>query len=244
RFEVKREHERDFKIVMRPDMGGLNLTMLGEPNDLYLNDSGRFSRVPLTASRFRNATGKPISQEFRSFSLTARFADLDGDGAPDLYVANDFEDTDQLWWNDGHGGFRLADWTAQRQLSHSAMGLDVADVNGDGLPDLFVVDMLSNDTRRLRTQLPAHAPQAKRVGDLETQLQQQRNTLYINRGDRTFEEVGLLAGVAASGWSWSTMFLDVDLDGREDLLVANGHLWDLMDGDTQERIQNELADRE
>lgn len=242
RYEVVPEHQRDFKLVMRPDMGGLNVTMRGEPDDFYVNEGGRFTRVPLTSAQFRDADGGPVTEEAESFTLAARFADLDLDGAPDLYVANDFEDPDQLWFNDGRGGFRRAPWTAQRQISNSSMGVDVADVNGDALPDLFLVDMLSNDSRRLKTQMPTHTPLPKRPGDLQTQLQQQRNTLFINRGDATFSEASLLAGVEASGWSWSTMFLDVDLDGWQDILVATGHLWDVMDSDTQERLQNRLTD--
>src|SRR5690349_24185774 len=73
---------------------------------------------------------------------------------------------------------------------------------------------------------------------METQLQQHRNALFVNRGDGTFPEASYLAGVQASGWSWSTMFLDVDLHGWQDILVANGHLWDIMDADVQERLQN------
>ncbi|MGE5100553.1 MAG: FG-GAP-like repeat-containing protein, partial [Deltaproteobacteria bacterium] len=75
----------------------------------------------------------------------------------------------------------------------------------------------------------------------ETELQQQRNTLFINRGDGTFAEVGMFAGVQASGWSWGTMFMDVDLDGRQDILIANGHLWDIMDADVQEGLENRLT---
>ncbi|MBV9879011.1 MAG: CRTAC1 family protein [Gemmatirosa sp.] len=239
-YEVVPEHARDFKLVMRPDMGGLNLTMRGEPDDFYRNVGGRFTREPLTSARFTDAQGHPLAAEPESFTLGARFADLNGDGAPDLYVANDFEDTDQLWYNDGHGGFHLAPWTAQRQTSNSSMGLDVADVNGDGRPDLFEVDMLSNDSRRLKTQMPTHSALPKKPGDAETQLQQQRNTLFLNRGDGTFAEAAMYAGVSATGWSWSAMFLDVDLDGWQDILVANGHLWDIMDADVQERLQNRL----
>jgi enediyne biosynthesis protein E4 len=241
-YEVVPERQRDYKLVNRPDMGGLNLTMRGEPDDFYLNDGqGHFQRAAFTSDRFRDANGQPLAAEPESFALGAKFADLNGDGAPDLYVCNDFEDPDQLWINDGHGHFQLANWTAQRQTSNSSMGMDVADVNGDGLPDFFVVDMLANDSHRLKTQIPTHSPQPKKPGDIETQLQQQRNTLFINRGDGTFAEVSSYAGVQASGWSWATMFLDVDLDGRPDILIANGHLWDVMDADTQERLQNSLS---
>src|SRR4029079_10795533 len=150
------------------------------------------------------------------------------------------EDLDQLWFNDGKGHLHLAGWPVQRQTSHSAMSLGVGDISGDGIPDLFEVDMLANDTKRLKTEIPTHTALPKIPGDLESVLQQQRNTLFLNRGDGTFAEIGMLAGVGASGWSWGTMFMDVDLDGRPDILIANGHLWDIMDGDVQEGLQNRL----
>ena len=248
RYEVVPEFRRDYKLVVRPDMGGMRITTRAEPDELYRNVGGRFERIPFSAGRFRDAQGKPETDEPESYGLMARFADLNGDGAPDLYVGNDFEDADELWLNEGPGAaaagipaFRRAPWTAQRQISNSTMGVDVGDVTGDGLPDLFAVDMLSRDSRRLKTQIPTHTPLPKRPGDLKTQLQQQRNTLFANRGDGTFAEVGLLAGVQASGWSWSTMLLDADLDGWQDILIATGHLWDIMDADTQERLQNRLT---
>ena len=236
RYEVKPEHRKDYRLVNRPDMGGLSLTVRAEPDDFYRNEGGRFVREPWNAGRFRDASGNPVTEPAESFGLDARFADLNGDGAPDLYVVNDFEDPDQLWLNDGRGGFRLADWTAQRQTSNSGMGADIGDLNGDGWPDLFEVDMLSDDSRRLKTQIPTHTALPKRPGEMKVQLQQQRNTLFLNRGDGSFAEIGAYAGVQASGWSWSTLFLDVDLDGWLDILVANGHVRDVMDADTQEGL--------
>ncbi|HEY7396362.1 MAG TPA: CRTAC1 family protein, partial [Gemmatimonadaceae bacterium] len=241
-YEVAPEFKGMYKIVNRPDMGGLRVTQRGEPDGFYRNDHGRFVRVPMTSDRFLDAQGKRLAEEPESFGLGAKLVDLNGDGAPDLYIGNDFEDTDQLWLNDGHGNFRLTDYRAQRQMSNSTMGVDVGDVNGDGLPDLFCVDMLSADSHRLKTQIPTNTAFPKKPGDFDTQLQQQRNTLFLNRGDGTFAEVAAEAGVEATGWSWGTMFLDVDLDGRQDILVANGHLWDIMDADTQERLQNRLTD--
>lgn len=239
-YQVIPEMAEVFKLVMRPDMGGLNLTMRADTDDFYRNEAGRLVHVPIPSPVFRDTTGQPLASPPESFALGARFADLTGDGAPELYVANDFEDPDLFWMNDGRGGFQLAPWTAQRQHSHSAMGVDVADVNGDGQPDFFVTDMLSRDTRRLRTQIPTHTSLPKRPGEVAMPLQWQRNTLYLNRGDGSFAEIGQAAGVDASGWSWGTMFHDPDLDGHPDILVANGHLWDIMDADVQERLQNRL----
>jgi hypothetical protein len=242
KYEVTPEFVGLYKIVQRADMGGTRLTVRASPDDFYRNTGGKFQRVPLTGGRFLDASGQPLKEEPESFGLGAKLVDLNGDGAPDLYVANDFEDLDELWFNNGKGMFRLADWSAQRQMSNSSMGVDVGDLNGDTLPDIFVTDMLSNDTRRLKTQIPTHTAFPKKNGDLSTVLQQQRNTLFANRGDGTFAEVGQSAGVSASGWSWGTMFVDVDLDGMQDILIANGHLWDIMDADVQERLQNRLTD--
>ena len=241
KFEIVPEFRHEYKLVMRPDMGGLRMTMRGNPDDFYKNDGGHFTRVPFTSERFVDASGKRLTEDPESFALDAKFVDFNGDGWPDLYVSNDFEDTDQLWLNDGHGNFRLADWKAQRQISNSSMGADVGDLNADGIPDLFEVDMMANDSRRQKTQIPTHTALPKKPGEMELELQQQRNTLFLNRGDGTFEEAGQYAGVEASGWSWSTMLMDVDLDGWEDILIANGHLWDIMDADTQERLQNRLT---
>lgn len=242
-FEVVPEHRKDYKMVMRPDMGGLRITQRAQPDEFYRNDGhGHFTRESTASTRFRDANGAPITEEFESFGLGAKFVDFNGDGAPDLYIANDFEDMDQLWYNDGAGNFQLADWTALRKMSNSAMGIDVADVNADGKPDLFEVDMLGNDPVRLKTQLPTHTSLPKKPGEMELQLQQQRNSLFINRGDKTFAELSAFAGVQASGWSWGTMFMDVDLDGWPDILVSNGHLWDIMDADVVEGLQNRLND--
>ena len=240
-FEIVPEHRENYKLVMRPDMGGLRMTTRAEPNQLYDFSNGRFVEVLPAAGRFRDESGKAITEPSESFSMGARFADLNGDGAPDLYVTNDFEDPDELWINDGGGNFNRASWQSLRQLSNSAMGLDVGDVNADGRADIFVADMLSNDTRRLRTQIPTHTALPKRPAQSDLQLQQQRNTLHIGNGDGSFTEVAQLAGVGASGWSWGVLLSDVDLDGWQDILIANGHLWDIMDADTHERLQSRMV---
>ncbi len=240
--EVREPFVADYKVVNRPDMGGVRITQRAVPDAFFtMGPDGRFTREALTAGRFRDADGRPVAEPPESFALGARFADLTGDGAPELYVANDYEDPDQLWVNDGTGRFRLGGARAQRQLSHSAMGVDIADIDGDARPDLFVTDMLGTGRQRV-TQIPTHAALPKRPGALELQLQQQRNTLFLNAGQGTFTEVGMAAGVTATGWSWGTHFLDVDLDGWQDLLVANGHPWDIMDADVQERLQNRFTE--
>ncbi len=243
-FQVRERHRKDYKLVDREDLGGISLVQRADPDFFYRNDgAGRFVREPIAGNlRFRDERGRVLAEEREDFGLAAMFADLNGDGAPDLYVANDFEDPDQFWLNDGRGNFRLVSWFAMRATSNSGMAVDVGDVDRDGRPDLFQVDMLSQDTRRLKTQIPTHTSLPKHPGPGDGRLQMQRNTLQLNRGDGTFAEIARLAGVGASGWSWSTLFLDVDLDGWEDILVGTGHLWDQMDGDTQYRLRNRLQE--
>jgi len=244
RYEVREPYRADYKLVDRADQGGITLVQRADPDFFYRNDgSGRFIREPIARNpRFTDEQGRLLPSEPEDFGLGAMFADLDGDGAPDLYVANDFEDVDQFWRNDGHGHFRLVPWFDVRSTSNSGMAVDVADVDRDGTPDLFEVDMLSRDTRRLKTQIPTHTALPKRPGQGDDRPQMQRNTLQLGRGDGTFAEVGRFAGVGASGWSWSTLFLDVDLDGWEDILIGTGHRWDVMDGDTQYRLRSRLQE--
>ena len=242
RFEVFPQYARDYRIVPRDDLRGVSLVQRADPDFFYLNQGGRFERVAFTSEHFQDEDGRPLRYEPESFGLAAMFTDVDRDGDPDLYIANDFEDPDEFWLNDGGGRFRLAPRTTLRTASNSTMAIDFADVNRDGLPDLLQVDMLSRDTRRLRTQIPTHTALPKLPGVIDDRPQMQRNTLFLNRGDGSFAQIAELAGVDASGWSWSAVFTDVDLDGWEDILIGTGHPWDLMDADTQERLRNRLTD--
>ena len=243
RYEIIPERRADYRIQIREDLRGVSLIQRADPDWFYLNDgSGRFLREPIAGNpRFLDEDGAILGAEPEDFGLAARFHDVNGDGAPDLYVANDFEDPDQFWINDGAGRFRLIPRPAVKRTANSTMSVDFADIDRDGAVDLFQADMLANDGRRQKTQTPTHTAIPKQVGQYSERGQWQRNALLRNRGDGTFEEIADAAGVAASGWSWSSMFLDVDLDGYEDLLIGNGHTWDLMDADAQERLRSTVT---
>lgn len=211
----------------------------GEPDQLYLNDGrGRFTPMSWTGGRFRNEDGAPIVEPPRDWGLTATFRDINGDGFPDIYVCNDFWTPDRVWLNDGKGRFRLAPRLALRNMPASSMGVDFADYDRDGDLDFFVVDMLSRDLRLRKRQKPAQNSMTAMPGVFEDRPQFMRNTLYRNRGDGTYAEVANMAGVPASDWSWSPVFLDVDLDGYEDLLVTTGHARDVQDLDAQALIRS------
>jgi len=210
----------------------------GEPDQLYLNDGrGRFTPVSWTGGRFRTEEGGPLTQLPRDWGLTAAFRDLNDDGFPDLYVCNDFWTPDRVWLNDNKGRFRAAPKLALRNMSASSMGVDFADIDRDGLTDFFVVDMLSRDPRLRKRQKLAQPSIASSLGMIEDRPQFMRNTLFLNRGDGTFAEIAHYTGLAASEWSWQPMFLDVDLDGYEDLLITSGHAKDVQDLDAAAQIR-------
>ena len=243
RYEVREAYRKDYKVVERADLGGISLQQRADPDFFYRNDGrGHFTREPIARNpRFRDEQGRTLTEEREDFGLAAVFADLNGDGAPDLYVTNDFEDPDQLWLNDGHGRFRLIPWYGLRSTSNSGMAVAVGDVNADGNTDLFEADMLSRDTRGWKMEIPTNRDPARHPGIGDERPQMQRNTLQLNRGDGTFAEVARYAGVGRSGWSWSTLFLDVDLDGWPDIRIGTGHVRDIMDGDTQYRLRAQLG---
>ncbi len=231
--------------VTEPDLEGRytvdaqgRVTEYGEPDALFLNDGrGGFTAVSWTGGAFLDEDGRPLSRPPYDWSLSAMFRDFNGDGAPDLYTCSDFSPPDRFWLNDGHGRFRLAPRLALRTTCMFSMGLDVADVNRDGLDDLFVSDMLSRSHARRTVQVGDLVPVFLEVGRVDDRPQYLRNVLQVNRGDGTWAELGRFAGVAASEWTWCPVFLDVDLDGYEDLLVTTGHERDAMNGDIADQVR-------
>jgi hypothetical protein len=211
----------------------------GEPDLVYLNDGkGHFTPLSWTNGAFLDEKGKPLTDPPRDWGLSAAFRDLNGDGAPDIYVCNDYWTPDRLWINDGNGHFRACPPLALRHTSKSSMGVDFADIDRDGQVDFCVVEMLSRDWRMRKRQLVFTGSLRPPVGAIDNRPQIPQNVLFRNRGDGTFEEIAAYAGVTASDWAWQTAFIDVDLDGWEDMIISTGFSHDLSDMDLLEKKMN------
>ena len=209
----------------------------GEVSVVYLNDGkGHFQPLPWTDGRFRDEQGKPLAEPPKDWSQSVMFRDLNQDGAPDIYVCNDFWTPDRIWLNDGKGHFRAIAREALPNTCALSMSVDFADINRDGLDDFLVLDMYSPDHVRRMTQAVMFGLTPWPMGYSAERPQVSRNTLFLNRGDGTYAEIAQLSGLHATDWSWCPIFLDVDLDGYEDLLVAVGNLYDTQDQDAEGRI--------
>lgn len=218
----------------------------GQPDQLYLNDGqGRFTPVSWTEGAFRDEEDRPLSQVEWFQSLSVAFRDMNRDGWPDIYICNDGFMPDRIWMNRGDGTFRAIDYLDIRQTSYSSMGVDFADIDRDGHDDFFVADMLATDHQKRMTQRLADLlGQPEGVGVIQSRPQYRRNTLQMNRGDATYFETAFFAGLAATDWTWSVVFMDADLDGWEDLFITNGFPIDPEDKDLEERRKHiEVANR-
>jgi hypothetical protein len=217
---------------------------LPEYDGLYRNDGkGHFTPILFQPGEFSDATGNPIPP-YRDWGLAVMFRDLNGDGAPDIYVANDNASPDRMWLNNGNGTFRAFDPLAFRHTSRSSMGIDMADLDRDGYDDIFVVDMLARNHAKRMTELVKDFSDPSLREQITEQPRYNRNALFFGRRDGTYAEAALMAGVAASDWSWCPLFLDVDLDGYEDLLITSGFMADVMDQDSHNYLRKTKLPRE
>jgi hypothetical protein len=209
----------------------------GEPDFLYVNDGhGRFEPVSWTDGVFLDEAGQRFAKAPKDWGLTAAWRDLNGDGAPDLYVCNDFITPDRIWLNDGRGRFQAIARLALRNTSAFSMAVDFADLNRDGADDIFVADMLDLNHQMRVVQFQFTEPMPTGLAGMLERAQVNRNSLQLNRGDGTYGEIAYYADMESSGWTWSSIFLDVDLDGYEDLIMSTGYPFDTQDLDAGARI--------
>jgi hypothetical protein len=185
---------------------------------LYKNENKKFKDVSDQAGIYNSSF---------TYGLGAGVSDLNNDGYPDIYISNDYSAPDYLYINNGNGTFTNQ---IQSQIGHTSlysMGNDIADINNDGLSDIFTLDMLPEDNRRQKL---LFSPDNYEYYDLRLRLgfyyQDMRNMLQLNNGNGTFSETGQLSGISNTDWSWAPLFADYDNDGWKDLFISNGYMRD------------------
>ncbi|MEL6252296.1 MAG: VCBS repeat-containing protein [Bacteroidota bacterium] len=187
---------------------------------LFRNDGDTFTDVTLEAGIYNSQIG---------FGLGVSVSDLNGDMLPDIYVSNDFWERDYLYINQGNGKFSEELPERISQTSVSSMGADIADINNDGSPEVFSTDMLAGDNYRLKAMTvfdPYHLEDLKYRANYHYQILQ--NCLQLNDGNANFQEIGFMAGISATDWSWGALMFDFENDGWKDIFVANGIYHDIM----------------
>ncbi|HEX6428165.1 MAG TPA: VCBS repeat-containing protein, partial [Niastella sp.] len=202
---------------------------------LYRNDNGRFTEVNKQAG---------IHGTLMSFGLGVSVGDVNNDGYPDIYVANDSYERDYLYINQKDGTFKDEMEKCMKQNSFSSMGADMGDINNDGLVDIFTTDMLPDNDYRLKT-LGAfdNIDQYRNKLQIGFYHQYMKNCLQLNNGNGTFSDVANYSGVSATDWSWGALLFDADNDGLNDIYVCNGVNRDVTDLDFMNFFANDVIQK-
>ncbi|MEN7547505.1 VCBS repeat-containing protein [Rapidithrix thailandica] len=234
-FDYDKDGDPDLFLMNAPPVPGklsnLSWDLLNDPGfspRLYQNHHQHFTDVTQSAGVLK--TGVPNS---------ASVGDFNNDGWLDVYVANDFRAPDFLYINNGNGTFTDKLSTATRHISNFSMGMDVDDINHDGWPDIFVLDMAAEDNFRMKANMSGMNPQAFwQVVKEGGHFQYMFNTFQLNQGNLQFSDIAQLSGTSNTDWSWSVLLADLDNDGWKDLHVTNGILREIRNTDAFLSLSN------
>lgn len=195
----------------------------GGGNKFFINENGKFRDYSAEAGIYRSKIG---------FGLGITLGDFNDDTWADIFISNDFFERDYLYINNQHGGFTEQLTNYFQSISMGSMGADYADLDNDGQAELFVTEMLPDSLARKKTKT-VFENWDKHQLSVENGYYDQfsRNVLQKKVGEGRFAEVGRLAGLAATEWSWGALLFDMDNDGKRDVFVANGIYKDLLDRD-------------
>ena len=245
-FDYDRDGYLDLYVSNSPDFDdpGAEVVDLdgvaADPNTQSMKGSDRLYRN-LGNNRFAEVSERAGIMPDIGFGLNPQVGDLNDDGWLDVYVCNDFRIPDFAYVNNGDGTFTDRRNELFKHLSFNSMGSDIADINNDGLPDLYTLDMNPEDYVRSKTTM-GMTPQSRFEEMVAKNYHHQymHNMLHLNNGNGSFREISKLAGVANTDWSWSCLLADFDLDGYNDALVTNGVFRDVIDRDANSRILEQL----
>ncbi len=253
-FLLTHFHDKTNPNFPRPKVPGAN----GSTADrLYQNQGagrsaeGGVNGLSTSPSALRTTPFKDVSEAAgitaEGLGLGVAVADFNEDGWPDLYVTNDFAYDDVLYLNQRNGTFADHTAAALGHTSRFAMGCDADDVNNDGHPDLLTLDMMPPDNARQKLMATALSNDVFSLSLQNGYLPQySRNCLQLHNGDSpqggpTFSEIGQLAGISQTDWSWSALLADLDNDGHRDLYVTNGIPRDITNADFVAYRSEEVA---
>jgi len=196
---------------------------MGGGNKFFINDGGTFRDYSTEVGIYRSNIG---------FGLGITLGDFNNDTWLDIYVSNDFFERDYLYINDQRGAFKESLTEYFQSISMGSMGADFADLDDDGVPELFVTEMLPDSLSRRKTKT-IYESWNKHQLNIQNGYYYQfpRNVLQKKIGEHNYVEIGRLAGVSATEWSWGALLFDMDNDGKRDIFIANGIYKDLLDRD-------------
>jgi hypothetical protein len=239
-FDYDKDNDLDLYILNNSyqAIGSFNLKKNERPkrdplggDKLLRNDNGHFTDVSEQAGIYGSVIG---------FGLGVTVGDVNHDGWQDIYVSNDFFERDYLYINNHDGTFKETLTDEMKSVSGASMGADMADINNDANPDIFVTEMLPWQNNRLKTVTTFESWDRYNFSVQNDYYHQYtRNMLQLNNGNGTFSEIGRLAGVEATDWSWGALLFDMDNDGWRDIFVSNGIYQDLTNQDYLQYISNE-----
>ncbi|MDX2187098.1 MAG: VCBS repeat-containing protein [Opitutaceae bacterium] len=220
------DRDGDLDVLVQTNLLSYGKRPGGQPDYLLQNDgSGRFTDVTAKAGITGDAQGH-----------SATWWDYNGDGWPDLYLANDFEAPDRLWHNRGDGTFVLVSRQALPHTPFSAMGADTGDLNNDGFADLLVADMAARARDQDQRSMALSRARTREEESDSAAPYVLHNCLYLGTGTPQVREAAMLTGLDATDWTWSVRFEDLDNDGRLDVHITNGMVRELHNGDLLSRI--------
>tara|TARA_B100000809_G_scaffold54191_1_gene49772 strand:+ start:20488 stop:23814 length:3327 start_codon:yes stop_codon:yes gene_type:complete len=244
-FDYDNDNDLDVYVSNTPNVTGMSKvldlnTIQNDPKTLELKGCDRLYNND-GSGHFTDVSEKAGLQYDIGFGLNPQVGDLNNDGWLDIYVSNDFNIPDLAYLNNGNGSFTESRDKLVKHMSFNSMGSDIVDVNNDGLLDLMTLDMNPQDYVRSKTTMAmTSVDEFELMVEKKYHYQYMHNMLQLNNGNGTFSEIGKMAGMANTDWSWSLLSADFDLDGFNDIYITNGVFRDVMDRDKINAVRGNL----